>query len=82
MGVAATLVPKGLRPQKMAHRVELLGQPLSQKISKIKGLNTLPPSFNIWIFIIFIFVRNLSPNFKIAQPQNDIIEICARPSKM
>ena len=34
MGVAATLVPKGLRPQdptkKLAHRVELLGQPLFQ----------------------------------------------------
>ena len=35
MGVAATLAPKGLVPQdptkKLAHRVELLGQPLSQK---------------------------------------------------
>ena len=35
MGVAATLAPKGFGPQdpakKLAHRVELLGQPLSQK---------------------------------------------------
>ena len=35
MGVAATLALKGLGPQdptkKLAHRVELLGQPLSQK---------------------------------------------------
>ena len=35
MGVAATLAPKGVGLQdqikKLAHRVELLGQPLSQK---------------------------------------------------
>ena len=35
MGLAATLAPKGLGPQdptkKLAHWVELLGQPLSQK---------------------------------------------------
>ena len=35
MGVAATLAPKGLVPQdptkKLAHQVELLGQPLSHK---------------------------------------------------
>ena len=37
IGVATTLAPKGLEPQdptkKLAHRVELLGQPLSQKMS-------------------------------------------------
>ena len=36
MGVAATLAPKGLGSQnptkKLAHWVELLGQPLSQKM--------------------------------------------------
>ena len=51
MGVAATLAPKGLRPQdptkKLAHWVELLGQPLSQKkFSKVFGLNPLPLKFN------------------------------------
>ena len=43
MGVAATLAPKGLGPQdptkKLAHRMELLGQPLSQK----NGLENLGP---------------------------------------
>ena len=46
MGVAATLVPKGLGPQdptkKLAHWVDLLGQPLTRNLfSKISGLN--PP---------------------------------------
>ena len=46
MGVAATLAPKGLRPQdptkKLAHRVELLGQPLSQK-NVFENLGPEPP---------------------------------------
>ena len=41
MGVAATVAPKGLGPQdptkKLAHWVDLLGQPLTRK--KISGLN-------------------------------------------
>ena len=45
MGVAATLAPKGLGPQdptkKLAHQVELLGQPLSQKkVFENLGLET------------------------------------------
>ena len=47
MGVAATLVPKGLRSQdptkKMAHRVKLLGQPLSQQQKGFENLGPEPP---------------------------------------
>ena len=50
MGVAATLAPKGLGPQdptkKLAHRVELLGQPLSQK-KVFENLGPEPP-LNQW----------------------------------
>ena len=46
MGVAATLAPKGLGPQdatkKLAYRVELLGQPLSQK-KVFENLGPEPP---------------------------------------
>ena len=46
MGVAATLAPKGLGPQDptktLAHRVELLGQPLSQK-NVFENLGPEPP---------------------------------------
>ena len=46
MHVAATLAPKGLGPQdptkKVAHRVELLGQPLSQK-NVFENLGSEPP---------------------------------------
>ena len=46
LGVATTLAPKGLGSQDptktLAHRVELFGKPLSQKMFlKIKGLNPL-----------------------------------------
>ena len=46
MGVAATLAPKGLGLQdptkKLSHRVELLGQPLSQK-NVFENLGPEPP---------------------------------------
>ena len=46
MGLAATLVPKGLVPQdptkKLAFRVELLGQPLSHK-NVFENLGPEPP---------------------------------------
>ena len=46
MGVAATLAPKGLGPQhptkKLVHRVELLGQPISQK-KVFENLGPEPP---------------------------------------
>ena len=46
MDVAATLAPKGLGPQdptqKLAHRVELLGKPLSQK-NVFENLGPEPP---------------------------------------
>ena len=49
MGVAATLAPKGLGPQdptkKLAHWVELLGQPLSQK-NVFENLGLEPPLSN------------------------------------
>ena len=47
MGVAATLAPKGLRvqdpPKSLAHRVELMGQALSQKKSFQKFSAWTPP---------------------------------------
>ena len=48
MGVATTLTPKGLEPQdptkKLAHWLELLGQPLSQKkVFENLSLNPPPP---------------------------------------
>ena len=46
MGVAASLAPKGFGPQdptkKLAHRVKLLGQPLSQK-NVFENLGPEPP---------------------------------------
>ena len=46
MGVAVTLAPKSLRPQdptkKLAHLVELLGQPLYQK-KVFENLGPEPP---------------------------------------
>ena len=46
MGVATTLTPKGLEPQdptkKLAHWLELLGQPLSQK-KVFENLSLNPP---------------------------------------
>ena len=48
LGVAATLAPKGLGPQdptkKLADRVELLGQPLSQE-KVFENLGPEPPLF-------------------------------------
>ena len=48
MGVAATLVPKSLGSQdstkKLAHRMELLGQPLSRRnVFKNSGPEPPPP---------------------------------------
>ena len=71
MGVAAMLAPKGLGPQdptkKLAHRVELLGQPLSQKrVFENLGPEPPPPPLNLFFehmyfyFFSFLYVLRAS----------------------
>ena len=58
MGVAATVPPKGLKPQdptkKLAHRVNLFGQPLTRKLV-FKNFGPEPPLTSLVISHYFRF---------------------------